>query len=123
MNIVEKERLARLGDMSKEACSLRLLVARDTTGSSQMEISQQAGIANNALNNMEKGRQFPNREIMKFFYRAHRIDFNFLMHGDFAQLPQDVQEALFERLAARSNEMDRTTNSGSNPKVGPPLRS
>ncbi|WP_236627407.1 MULTISPECIES: helix-turn-helix domain-containing protein [unclassified Sulfitobacter] len=111
MNINEKEQLTRLGDMSKEACALRLLVARDSTGLSQLETSQQAGIANNALNNMEKGRQFPNREIMKYFYRAHRIDFNFLMHGDFAQLPQDVQKSLFANLSKRSSELDQKERS------------
>jgi len=97
---MEIERLTRLGDMSKDACSIRLLAARLTTGLSQLEASESAGIANNALNNMEKGRQFPNREIMRYYHRAHRIDFNFILHGDFAQLPQDTQAALVEKLAA-----------------------
>jgi len=103
MNITEKETLARLGDMSVEACAARLVAARQTTGLSQLEVSQQADVANNSLNNMERGRQFPNREIMRYFYRAHRIDFNFLMHGDFAQLPQNVQADLFEKLATAGN--------------------
>ncbi|HDZ53384.1 MAG TPA: XRE family transcriptional regulator [Sulfitobacter litoralis] len=87
--------------MSKGACALRILVAREVTGLSQLEVSQRAGIANNALNNMERARQFPNREIMRYYHRAHRIDFNFLMHGDFAQLPMDIQEALFAHLDTR----------------------
>lgn len=112
MDIMEIERLTRLGDMSKDACSIRLLAARLTTGLSQLEASEFAGIANNALNNMEKGRQFPNREIMRYYHRAHRIDFNFILHGDFAQLPQDTQAALVEKLAAfdrflREREQER----------------
>jgi len=104
MQIEEKEHLARLGDMSKQACALRLWVARAATGLSQLEVSQRAGIANNVLNNIEKARQFPNREVMKYYHRAHRIDFNFLMHGDFAQLPSDVQAQLFKHLEARRAE-------------------
>ena len=101
MKIKEKECLARLGDMGKVACAVRLLAARNVTGLSQLEVSQRAGIANNALNNMERSRQFPNREVMRYYHRAHRIDFNFLMHGDFAQLPMDIQDALFEYLDTR----------------------
>jgi len=111
MNIIEKETLSRLGDMSVEACSARLVAARQTTGMSQLEVSQQADVANNSLNNMERGRQFPNREIMRYFYRAHRIDFNFLMHGDFAQLPQNVQAALFEKLAGAGSAPDQKSGS------------
>lgn len=103
MMIEDKEYLSKWGDMSKEACALRILAARDLTGLSQLETSQKSGIANNALNNMEKARQFPNREIMRYYHRAHRIDFNFLMHGDFAQLPMDIQGALFEHLQARDS--------------------
>ena len=111
MNITQKESLTRLGDMSKEACAQRLVSARLTSGLSQLEVSQQAGIANNSLNNMERGRQFPNREIMRYFYRAHRIDFNFLMHGDFSQLPQDVQADLFSKLKGASSATDQTPDS------------
>lgn len=111
MDITEKEQLCRLGDMSKEACSARLVAARLVTGLSQLDASDQAGIPNNSLNNMEKARQFPNREIMRYYYRAHRIDFNFLMHGDFSQLPQDVQSALFSKLLAGRNELDQKLGS------------
>ena len=112
MDIMEIERLTRLGDMSKDACAIRLLAARLTTGLSQLEASELAGIANNALNNMEKGRQFPNREIMRYYHRAHRIDFNFILHGDFAQLPQDTQASLVEKLdifdkISREREQER----------------
>ena len=100
MMIEEKERLARLGDMSIEACAYRLRAARRFTGMSQTDAAHQAQVANNALNNMEHARQFPNREVMRYYYRAHRIDFNFFIHGDFAQLPGDVQEKLMAALAA-----------------------
>jgi len=48
---------------------------------------------------------------MRYFYRAHRIDFNFLLHGDFAQLPADVQARLFAALEALSNAPDQTEDS------------
>jgi DNA-binding XRE family transcriptional regulator len=111
MNILEKEQLAHIGDMSKNACAVRLLAARISTGLTQSEASHQSGVANNSLNNMERGRQFPNREIMRFYFRAHRIDFNFLMHGDFSHLPADVQAQLFDALPTAIRASDQTSNS------------
>ncbi len=107
MDISDKEKLTRLGDMSKLACSIRLLAARKSIQLSQVQFSENCGIPNNSINNMEKGRQFPNRVVMKYLYRAHRVDFNFLMHGDFSQLPLDVQDRLFPQLLDATNELDR----------------
>lgn len=112
MKLNEKEALVRLGDMSKDACAARLIAARRTSKLSQLDVAEAAGIQNNSLNNMEKGRQFPNREIMRYYFRAHRIDFNFLMHGDFAQLPHDVQQVLI------SNMPPVTSGRGRRPDLG-----
>jgi transcriptional regulator with XRE-family HTH domain len=123
MNIAEKEMLTQLGDMGKNACSVRLLAARMSTGMTQSEASQQSGVPTNSLNNMERGRQFPNREIMRFYFRAHRIDFNFLMHGDFAQLPADVQAQIFDALPSAKRALDQTTNSDQSESKLRPARS
>lgn len=99
----EKEALAQINIMSKEACAIRLSAARRTTGLIQTEFATAAGTQPQALNNMEKARQFPNRDVMAYLYRAHRIDFNFLMNGDFSQLPMDVQDRLFAELSSENS--------------------
>jgi Helix-turn-helix. len=123
MNLAEKEQLTHLGDMSKNACAVRLLAARLSTGMTQSEASQQSGVPTNSLNNMERGRQFPNREIMRFYFRAHRIDFNFLMHGDFAQLPADIQAQIFDALPTAKRALDQTTDSDQSESKLRPARS
>lgn len=112
MTLDEKERLARRNDMTMEACAIRLRAARIFAGFKQQ---RDAAVAMNmkptTYNNMEKGLSFPSREVMRFFYRAHRIDFNFLINGDFAQLPSDVHEPLFQALADAESEWGRRSGS------------
>ena len=106
MDIERKQKLAHTGDMSESACAIRLRAARyvampDGQGK---DFAEETGITKSALSTMEKGNQYPNRKVMKYLYRGHRIDFNFMMNGDFSQLPLDVQTALFEQLIRANNE-------------------
>ena len=106
MDIETKQKLAMTGDMSQMACAIRLRAARyvampDAQGK---DFAEAVGISKSGLTTMEKGNQYPNRNVMKYLYRGHRIDFNFMMNGDFAQLPQDVQDALFAQLERANNE-------------------
>ncbi len=48
---------------------------------------------------------------MRYYYRMHRLDFNFLMNGDWAQLPASMQEPLFVALEVANAEWDRTPRS------------
>lgn len=107
MDIDQKEKLARINDMGIEACAVRLRAARFSIEMAQQELANAAGVSKTVLNNAEAGLTFPGREVMKYLYRAHRIDFNFLMNGDFAQLPGDVQDALFPALERAKIEWDR----------------
>lgn len=107
MDIEQKERLARINDMGIEACAIRLRAARQATGLPQKDLAKAAGVSKSVLNNAEAGLTFPGRDVMRYLYRAHRIDFNFLMNGDFAQLPGDVQDALFPALEIAQSEWDR----------------
>lgn len=108
MSIDEKEKLARTGDMGIEACAVRLLAARRAAGfSSQKAFADYCGIGNTSYNNMEKGMQFPNREVMKALYRGHRIDFNFMINGDFSQLPLDVLTRIFDELPDANSAWDQ----------------
>lgn len=104
MDLREKEKLTHWGDMSEIACAIRLLAARKSTKMSQIDFAKACGVSKTAYNNAERALAFPNRKVMIFLFREHRIDFNFLMHGDFSQLPLDVQDRLFEKLADANNE-------------------
>jgi hypothetical protein len=109
MDIDEKERLALTGDMGVKASAIRLLAARLVVGmKSQQEFAKACGVGKTAYNNMEKALQFPNREVMKYLYRGHRIDFNFMMNGAFSHLAADVQEKIFPALASANDAWDRT---------------
>ncbi|MEY8801810.1 XRE family transcriptional regulator [Leisingera sp. XS_AS12] len=99
MDIDKKEQLARTGDVSPEAIRLRLLAARRTTGLQQLEVAKALGLKKTTFHSQES-RGAPSIATMKYYYRQHRIDFNFILHGDFAQLPQDVQDRLFAALEA-----------------------
>lgn len=105
-----KERLAMTGDASELASGRRIRAARLFTSLSQEELANHAGTKKQAISNIENGRAYPKRPVMIYFFREHRIDFNFLVFGQFSQLPLDVQERLFDVLQAESTERDRKTN-------------
>lgn len=115
MDFEQKQRLAWSGDMGLAACAVRLRAARHVAGLQQKEMAEECGVSKTVYNNAEAGSTYPNRAVMKHFYRAYRIDFNFLMNGDFAQLPGDVQERLFPALESANAEWDR--KEGSNPSL------
>ena len=112
MTIEDMERLARTNDMGLDAMAIRLRAARTVTGLSQKAMAGEIGIGATALNNAELGLSAPNAATMKYLFRAHRIDFNFVMNGNFAQLPGDVQDRLFPALEAATNEWDQRESSG-----------
>lgn len=99
MEIDEKIRLSRQGDISPDAIRIRLVAARKSVGKAQNEVAKALGIKNTTYNSQET-RGAPSISTMRYYYRQHRIDFNFVLHGDFAQLPSDVQDRLFAALAA-----------------------
>jgi len=98
MDIELKERLAKLGDISPEAVRARLLAARNSIGMKQQDVASAVGLKKTTFNSQET-RGAPSAATMRYYHRQHRIDFNFILHGDFAQLPLDVQERLFAELA------------------------
>ncbi|WP_370286905.1 XRE family transcriptional regulator [Pseudooceanicola nanhaiensis] len=96
-NPEEKQRLARLGDTSEGAIAERLRAALKVARLTQKDVARMLERPVQTINaQFKKGR--PSIELMRLFYRGYRIDFNFLINGDFAQLPSDVQNELIEVL-------------------------
>lgn len=118
MNFTEKQKLAHTDDTGLAACAIRLRAARKVVGLSSKEMARACGVSRTVYSNAESGATYPNRAVMKHLYRAHRIDFNFMINGDFAQLPGDVQDAIFPALELaqcewdRKEHLDRVTRSG-----------
>lgn len=108
----EKRRLARTGDAEKDAAAMRLRAARLVSGLSQEALGAAGSVKKAAISNAEKGLAYPNRSVLLFLHRDLRIDFNFMIHGDFAQLPGDVQSSIFDALLALEHESDQTHSSG-----------
>ena len=111
MDFDEKVRLARKDDTGLEACAIRLRAARIFTGRQSKDLAKDCGVSKTVFSNAEGGSTYPNRDVMKHLFRAYRIDFNFMMNGDFVQLPGDVQEQLFPALEAAEIEWDRRERS------------
>jgi len=112
MDIETKTRLAYLNDMGLAATAIRLRAAFMVTGLSQLkDLARAANISRTVLSNALAGSTYPNRDVMKYLYRTHRIDFNFIMNGDFSQLPGDVQDKLFPALERAKSEWDQRENS------------
>lgn len=106
MDIAEKSRLSRIYDTGIVAAAIRLRAARLACNLSQAEVARALGLPRTTnINNMENAVTFPNRDIMEYYFREHRIDYNFLMAGAYSQLPGDVQDRLFPALAAATNDL------------------
>ncbi|WP_239494573.1 helix-turn-helix domain-containing protein [Roseovarius amoyensis] len=108
MTYEEKAALARTGDYSKEAVAVRLRAARNAAGLSQAELGKAARNSKAAISNAEQALSYPGRPVLIYLYREHRIDLNFIVCGDFVQLPGDVQDRLFAALSGAIRGSDRS---------------
>lgn len=110
MKTEQKDTLAMHGDASQEAAGRRITAARRFAGLSQSEMAEAVGITKAAVSNIEKARSFPTRPLMLYLYREHRVDFNFLIYGAYAQLPGDVQAGLLRELEEISRDQGQATS-------------
>ncbi|WP_072858337.1 helix-turn-helix transcriptional regulator [Loktanella atrilutea] len=110
MDIEEKERLTGFRDTSDEAISRRLAAARIATGLGQRDLAEAMGKNHKTYAYQEKAGR-PSVDVIRFLYRNHNIDFNFILHGDFQHLPIGVQAKLFEALSSLSPSGDLRTSS------------
>lgn len=99
MTIEEREKLFRLNDDSDEAVAMRLRAAREVAGYKRQRDFAEALEINYQTYHSQEKRGRPTASTVRFLYRNHRIDFNFVYNGDFLQLPGDVQLALEAALS------------------------
>lgn len=108
MDLIDEDALARLGDMSKEAAAIRMRAAFQLTGiAEQQKMAAAAGVKKTTFNQMWKGFSYPNREVMRFLFRRHGIDFNFLMIGDLSFLRSDKRERMTSALRDATSAWDQ----------------
>jgi transcriptional regulator with XRE-family HTH domain len=112
MDINERDKLTRRNDDSLPAVAARFRAARSVTRLKQKDAALAAGVGGTAWNNAEAGRNYPSIQAMRWLFRAHRVDFNFLMAGEVSQLPADVQDSLLAELVldGKSNAQDQKSS-------------
>lgn len=106
-----RDRLARTGDTGLEAVAIRLRAARKFAGLEQKDVERETGVKKTSISNAENGLNYPGVPLMRYYYRMHRLDFNFVMNGDWSQLPSSTHQALFVALEAANDEWGRTPRS------------
>lgn len=119
-----KEALAHTAKMDAAACAIRIKAARVAAGLTQVQLAEALGLNRTTnISNMEKALSLPNREVMSYFWREHRIDFNFLIYGLYSGLASDVQDRLFPALEVANNEWDQRESSGRSATLRQPPQS
>lgn len=111
MDLERIEALARKGSIEQLACAIRLRAARLSVGLTQADVAQALGRRTQTISNMEKARSLPSAEVMRYFWRQHRIDFNFLMAGDAGGLRADDLERLLPALEDANSVWDQKSRS------------
>ena len=108
MTVEELERLTHKGDISPTACAIRLAAAIKMTGVQHQELAKAAGFSSkSSISNILSGSQLPPYSLLKHLHRVYGLDFNFMIHGDFAHFRPDTQERLFAALEAANSEWDQ----------------
>ncbi|MCB5199045.1 helix-turn-helix domain-containing protein [Loktanella sp. TSTF-M6] len=110
MDIEEKEHLTGFRKNDDGWIARRLVAARTVAGFSQKAFAEHLGIKTTTYATQEK-RGRPDMSVLRYLYRNHGIDFNFMLNGDFHHLPPTLQTALFEALASLAPDYDLRTNS------------
>lgn len=100
MDYATKQKLARHRDTSGPAIAARLRAARLVAGFPVQKAFAEALNLKPQTYNSQEMTGSPSTRVMQFLYENNRIDFNFIIYGDFSQLPGDVQTALFSVLDA-----------------------
>lgn len=111
MDADQKDTLAMTRNSSAIACGRRLRVGREVAELTQKQLAEATGKTKASISNAENGLSFPGRDAQLHLHRNYGIDFNFLVVGEYVQLPSPLQDLLFERLSLLASELDQERNS------------
>jgi transcriptional regulator with XRE-family HTH domain len=111
MDIELKKELAGYLKSDKVSAGRRLSAVRRMVGLTQEELAAKVGNKKASISNTERGDSHPSAELMHSLLDEYRVDPNFIVVGQFAQLPGDVQDAIFEYLADPKKKALRPANS------------
>lgn len=122
MDTMEKQHFALKGRTDIAAAAIRVTAARRYAGLTQPELSGALNRGVSAISNTERARSFPPWDLMVYFLKEHRIDINFIVAGEYAQLPADVQEHLFDELKSVHDKTDLLESSDLDRNISVKLR-
>jgi transcriptional regulator with XRE-family HTH domain len=114
MDLAEKRRLARYGDITREAAAFRLRAARGALRPhrSQKAMADELGLRATTYASYETGDVFPATDVVRHFLEHYDVDFNFIMFGDWRRLPSELCERLFDAMHALETKRERRSNPG-----------
>jgi transcriptional regulator with XRE-family HTH domain len=107
MDYRQLEQLALPGDISKEAVGLRMAAGLKVANLKQAELARAINRTQGAIGNAVAGSNYPSIDALQELYRLTRVDFNFFLVGQTAQLPADVQARLLYALEAVHREREQ----------------
>lgn len=84
------------------AVGTRLRLTREALGLAQQEFGRRAGISKSAMNNIEKGRNFPTIPNLVALCEAHDLTLEWVCAGYFKGLRHELVEGIRARLAERA---------------------
>lgn len=90
------EELVKFGDVSKEACGLRLQIVREALGLTQRKMSEIMNCKLNNYQHQERGRTYSRPEQVESLFLETGIDHNFIFRGSASGVPVGRLEALIE---------------------------
>jgi transcriptional regulator with XRE-family HTH domain len=95
---------AEVPGVNPVALGTRLRITREAIGLSQYEFGRRAGISKQAMNNIEKGRNFPTIPNVVALCEAHDLTLGWVCAGFFKGLRHELVEAIQAQLALQAVE-------------------
>jgi transcriptional regulator with XRE-family HTH domain len=108
----EKRALARFGDITTEATSVRMRASRMALGLNSKEMAEELGMPTTSYSAYENGKAHPKLAAIRYLYRQYDISFDFILYGDYRRLPADIQERIFDALLEMQTPKDQPEASG-----------
>jgi transcriptional regulator with XRE-family HTH domain len=93
---------AEVPGVTPVAVGTRLRLTREALGLPQQEFGRRAGISKSAMNNMEKGRNFPTIPNLVALCEAHDLTLEWVCAGFFKGLRHELVEGIRAQMARQA---------------------